>query len=292
MLSLIGGGILINRLLGHPFSNRRIAGLGLALITFASLAGWMIAHGDVDWITGVSRGLSALACAGLPPGGVPAATDRVLLLLLFPISMIGSLGLIALLGLITRRRDVSDDGHFHARRVIAVRLAAYLVCTLSVVWLIENVSGANLLDLPRASALALSSLGYGLPVERMANFPRGVDAIVLIFMLLSAGTLSATGGMGIAWLITLPSRWTNWVLIGIGVQIALIVTAYLMLSQTEPQLPADRLAILAVSGGMNVGISHEPVSITGPGLLTLSGLMLAGRLLPLLWVAALIRRKA
>jgi Trk-type K+ transport system membrane component len=52
---------------------------------------------------------------------------------------------------------------------------------------------------------------------------------------------------------------------------------------------SDRLLFLAVSALSNVGLSHDPVSMTGPGLVVLSMLMLIGRIAPLTilwWVAA------
>jgi Trk-type K+ transport system membrane component len=74
----------------------------------------------------------------------------------------------------------------------------------------------------------------------------------------------------------------------LGIYMAALMIGVILLVQVQSQIPADRLLFLAVSALSNVGLSHDPVSITGPGLLVLSALMLIGRLVPLAilwWVA-------
>jgi len=63
------------------------------------------------------------------------------------------------------------------------------------------------------------------------------------------------------------------------------------LASLAPAVPADRLLVLACGALGNVGISHEPIGITGPSLFLLSAAMLAGRLLPLVmlaWMACVV----
>ena len=70
---------------------------------------------------------------------------------------------------------------------------------------------------------------------------------------------------------------------------ALVLVGFFLLLVTEPDIAADRLLFLSFSAVSNVGLSHDPVSITGNGLFTLSGMMLAGRLAPLFvlwWMAS------
>ena len=73
--------------------------------------------------------------------------------------------------------------------------------------------------------------------------------------------------------------------------LVVLLIGILALSTSEPQIAPDRLLFLACSALGNVGLSHDPVSITGPGLIILSFLMLAGRLGPmaiLWWLAETI----
>jgi Trk-type K+ transport system membrane component len=63
----------------------------------------------------------------------------------------------------------------------------------------------------------------------------------------------------------------------------------LLLVCCEPQLSGDRLLFLAVSAASNVGLSHDAVNLTGPGLYVLSGTMLLGRLTPILLLVHMAR---
>ena len=67
-----------------------------------------------------------------------------------------------------------------------------------------------------------------------------------------------------------------------GENLSVVLAGFLLLVWTVPDLPADRSLFLAVSAVSNVGLSHDPIGITGPGLYVLSTLMLAGRVAPLL----------
>jgi Trk-type K+ transport system membrane component len=59
----------------------------------------------------------------------------------------------------------------------------------------------------------------------------------------------------------------------------------ILMISSEPLVPADRILFLVISAASNVGLSHDPIAITGPGLYILSATMLLGRLMPLcvLW---------
>ena len=71
----------------------------------------------------------------------------------------------------------------------------------------------------------------------------------------------------------------------LGLFLLTLFIGILLLATTDPQIASDRLLFLCCSALANVGLSHDPVSITGPGLIVLSLLMLAGRLgsLGVLW---------
>jgi Trk-type K+ transport system membrane component len=66
---------------------------------------------------------------------------------------------------------------------------------------------------------------------------------------------------------------------------ALVFLTLLMLIAAQPQVPADRLLLLAVSAASNVGLTHEPVAMAGAPLVILSMTMMLGRVLPIavLW---------
>ena len=67
-----------------------------------------------------------------------------------------------------------------------------------------------------------------------------------------------------------------------------VAAAWLVLVAVEPDQRPDRLLILAASAAGNVGLSHDPVSVSAAGTWTLSAAMLFGRVAPvlLLWIVA------
>ena len=291
LLTLVGGGIVLGRAVDSHHSDRKIAVVGLGLIVLSMGLGLLFAEPQQDTVSALSRGLGALTGSGLVFGPMPGAADGLLQALWLPLSVAGLLGVVVLLDL---WQTVSNHSAItpHAGSVLGVTAARYLAVFLPAVLLLVSTSAGpiGVSELLRASTLSVSAGGYGLPVERLGDFPRGLDAVLLVLMLVGPGTLSTAGGLGLAWLVTAPARFRRAVEIGLVAQTAIMLLAYVSLAQSEPQLSPDRLAMLVVSGGMSVGLSHDPVSITGDGLYTLAGLLIAGRVLPLLVFGIALRQ--
>jgi Trk-type K+ transport system membrane component len=77
----------------------------------------------------------------------------------------------------------------------------------------------------------------------------------------------------------------------IGAYLAIVFLTLLDCSRRLPDLPADRLVFLAASAVGNVGLSHDPLAVTGGGLWIMCVGMLVGRLAPLAvlaWAAATV----
>jgi trk system potassium uptake protein TrkH len=75
----------------------------------------------------------------------------------------------------------------------------------------------------------------------------------------------------------------------IAAYLAIVFLTLLGLLATLPDMPADRLVFLAASAVGNVGLSHDPLAVTGGGLWIMCLAMLIGRLAPLAvlgWAAA------
>jgi trk system potassium uptake protein TrkH len=62
----------------------------------------------------------------------------------------------------------------------------------------------------------------------------------------------------------------------------IVFATFLLLLGLVPEMPADRLLVLAISATGNVGLSHDAVSVARNGAYVLAGAMLLGRVLPLL----------
>lgn len=74
-----------------------------------------------------------------------------------------------------------------------------------------------------------------------------------------------------------------------GIYFLCIAAAQVLLTLTEPQIPADRLLFETISAIGNVGLSFGPVTITSPGIFVLGAIMLVGRFVPLLILIHLAR---
>ena len=64
--------------------------------------------------------------------------------------------------------------------------------------------------------------------------------------------------------------------------------ALILIVEDEP--PIRRLLLVA-SAVMNLGLSHQPLSITGVGLLTLAAAVAVAKLLPLVVLGSALRSK-
>jgi trk system potassium uptake protein len=149
-----------------------------------------------------------------------------------------------------------------------------------------------------SSATAVNARSAGMPFEFAAAFTRPAQWVLIALMIVGGAPGSAAGGLKTTtvWRIVAGVRdnlrgrhdahrpfaiaacWA-------AIYFAIVLGGLLLLLHSEPDMPADRLLFLSVSAVSNVGLSHDPVSITGDGLFTLSAMMLLGRLVPLavLW---------
>jgi trk system potassium uptake protein TrkH len=77
-------------------------------------------------------------------------------------------------------------------------------------------------------------------------------------------------------------------IVWLAIYLLMLIAATLTLVATEPQMHADRLLFLAASALGNVGLSHDPVSLSETGWYVISATMLLGRITPVLvlwWIA-------
>jgi hypothetical protein len=75
------------------------------------------------------------------------------------------------------------------------------------------------------------------------------------------------------------------------IQLFLAVSLHTLLAWLEPTLQPTRRLLIVLSAVMNLGVSHQPISITGVGLCALSLVILAAKVLPLVVFAAALRSK-
>ncbi len=139
-------------------------------------------------------------------------------------------------------------------------------------------------------AVATRSAGFAMPVSAL---PRVAQWLLIPLMAIGAGSAGTGGGLKLTAVMALidgtrrllrgaaVTRVLGVVLLWIGIYFSIVAITLLLLLYFVPQLPGERLLFLAVSATSNVGLSHDPLSLTGAALHTLCFAMLAGRIAPI-----------
>jgi trk system potassium uptake protein len=97
---------------------------------------------------------------------------------------------------------------------------------------------------------------------------------VTAVMALIDGTRRLLRGAAVTRVLGVVLMWT-------GVYLSIVTLTLLALLELVPQIPGERLLFLAVSATSNVGLSHDPLSLTGAALHALCFAMLCGRIIPI-----------
>jgi len=122
----------------------------------------------------------------------------------------------------------------------------------------------------------------------------------MLSMLIGGAPGGTAGGLKLTTASELARAWARlrkgdavnaslyWALSWLGIYLALMGAALLVLLQLQPQTPADRMLFDVISSLSLAGLSFNPASQTGAALYMLCALMLAGRFIPflLLWSQA------
>jgi trk system potassium uptake protein TrkH len=228
--------------------------------------------------------------------------------LILPLAVIGGLGLPVLMELfdfVRAGRRIS----YYSRAVLALAAGVYVLALIPLLhqqWPAKVPDDSTLArelrePLISSSTTALNTRTLGWPMQSPARWPRGMQWVVILLMLIGAAPASTGGGLKTTCLLELwrgtrralasspAGRIFGIAVVWLGLYLLLILITTMRLSASEPQLAADQILFIVTSAIGNVGLSPAPISITGDGLYTLSITMVLGRVLPLciLWWAAL-----
>lgn len=305
MFSLTAGGMALVRVIRLRYTDAQVVAAAGAATLVAMLAGAAFLGSDRGLVPALLLSASAFGNSGLYSGRLPGVFDWETHLVLLPLAFAGALGVPVLMEVfdrITVGRRVS----MHSRTVLVLAAGFYLLGFALLAGLhlaVRAPQSAGGRDvghtLALASTFAVNSRTTGLPLELAGAFSRPAQWVLIALMVVGGSPAGTAGGIKTTAVYHLFSGFRNalrrravprafgiagcWV----GVYFAIVSVGFLLLLCTEPDT-ADRLLFLSVSAASNVGLSHDPVSITGNGLFTLSALMLAGRIAPLLvlwWMA-------
>ena len=278
-LSVWGGGILLSRWLGLGHSVKDLGCASVAILVFSGLVGGLSIPAEQTWWEGFVKGWSALG--GWGETIVVGGEDSVRWVFGggIPLGIFGAWGSVVWLELWNRlwkRQFISE----HVLRVLGMTAWVYVLGTGLMLGLLDGLHSNRLMDFSR---WVLSSVGMGNTSNYLSELPRGGDWIVFAIIVFGLGTVGTQGGIPLSWFNTLPRQYIEKIIVWIGVELVVMLVGLVILLRVEPALSADRGVGLVISSVFNVGHSHGAVSINGPGLLVLSGLMLFGRIVPL-WV--------
>jgi Trk-type K+ transport system membrane component len=284
LTSLIGGGYLFARVVGWRVS----------LFTLSLWSGGLLVLPLVmAFLIGDFNAISASTGLGLIGRPMPTFFWLSVAIGLASFSVFGVLPLKELF--CSRKSDHDPDG-----LVAAVITATVATCVVGAValWLCGSPWRET-----ATQSLALRSAGDA------AGPKLGVSPVMpwvtMLLALIGAAPASTAGGLGVL-PIVVAIRGAVQSLRGqtvdrlLGVALAWITSFAaavfvftIALATFAPALPPERVLLLVCSALGNVGISYEPVGITGASLFALSGAMLVGRLLPfvmLAWMACVTER--
>ena len=291
MFVMVGGGVAVVRVLRLPYSPGQVVSAALAALLLSVLAGatGLLSH-ERRVFDSVFQAASAFTNSGLHVGRLSAPSSLRAQTVLLPLAFLGGLGLPVLMEVFDRLTGGAKRLSLHARTVFATSAVLYLVATAVFAIILTSSALPAREALASASALAVNARGAGLPFEFASAFPRAVQWMVIVLMTIGAnpagtgGGIKATtvaqlvAGVGAALRGERVGRACGVAAVWIAVYGAIVFVGLLLLLWRVADISADRLLFLTVSAASNVGLAHDPVSITGPGLYTLCAVMLAGRM--------------
>jgi trk system potassium uptake protein len=298
--ALLLGGLALVRLLRLRISDERIAlwSLGVPLIG-ASFIGMIFAQTGTPFLHAMMAGVGAIGNCAITFDTVPIAGDWATHVLLMPAAIVGGMGVVVLIELYDRffgKHRIST----HSSTTIAMTAGFYLGATAVLATIIGAAMARETGDarlgvaggITQASVLAVASrtAGFSIPVS---SLPRIAQWLLLPLMAIGAGSAGTGGGLKVTAVMALidgtrrllrgaaVTRVLGVVLMWTGVYLSIVTLTLLALLELVPQIPGERLLFLAVSATSNVGLSHDPLSLTGAALHALCFAMLCGRIIPI-----------
>ena len=311
LLSLIVGGLAATRILGMPHTMQQVVLAALTSMLLATVGGAAaLTVGGHTVFEAIFQAACAFGNSGLWFGQAPSISAGSTFLVLLPLAVLGGLGLPVLLELSDRLFGGPPLSR-HSRVVLKLAGFAYLFGFVALLVAQAPVALGNgwpawRNTIASCSVQAINTRTAGIPFQSPAAFSAPGQWILMALMLLGAASAGTAGGLKTTTIRQLvrgagdalrggtTHRATGIASVWLAAYVLTMFLGVLLLAGIEPQFPADRLLFLVISAIGNVGLSHDPVSITGPGLLVLSALMLAGRMGPLaiLWWMARDARTA
>jgi trk system potassium uptake protein len=305
LFTLIAGGTAVLRIAKLPHSDRQLVTWAIGGIAITAGIG-AVAPLSGTTFDSIFAAISAFGNSGLYIGRLAAANSAATHLILLPLAVLGGLGLPVLMELFHRLRRGPHLSE-HSQSVLTWTAGLYIVAVLL---LIAGQFPPTSSPPPSwqeifatASNEALNSRSAGFSFQFATYWPHIAQWLTIGLMFIGASSAGTGGGIKVNTLAVLArgtknslaarpvSRTLGIAIIWITLYTAMLAITMSALLITDRQMPPDRLLFLTFSALGNVGLSHDPLTVSDAGLYVLSMAMLAGRIAPVLmlwWMAETI----
>jgi trk system potassium uptake protein TrkH len=301
LFALIAGGIAVVRMLRLDFSIFQIILSAFLFQFLATMAGAaaIIGHGRTLF-DAIFQSAAAFGNCGLSVGPISGVRDGATFVLLV-LAVLGGLGLPVLMELydaLWGLRTLSA----HTRRVVRCTAAMYLLAFLGLLlfqWAAaESITWSNWQQMIATSSIeAINTRSAGMHFEQIGVLPRAAQWLLILLMAVGSGSAGTGGGIKSNTFVELwhgvrnalrglpTSRVFGISCVWITLYLLLALAGLFAMLAVNDEIPADQMLFLVISAVSNVGLSHNPIAVTGMSLYIFSALMLLGRLAPLciLW---------
>ncbi len=303
LFSTILSSLAVVRIAGLRYSDAHVIRSAVIYIAALVACGTLVLFSDgVRIVPALMLSASALGNSGLYFAGLPDFTHWITLLVLLPLGVLGGLGLPVWMELVDWFRTRQPLSHF-SRIVLAMAAGCYLIffVGLLAVRVFEESGDHGARWVVSSSVAVLNARSIGFPFELASDWPRGMNCLLMLAMLIGGAPGGMAGGLKTTTLARIwsgaralfqdqrPGKGLAAAMTWAGIYLGMVGLGFMLLILTVPQVTPDRLLFLTISALGNVGLSHETVSLVTPGLDVLTCIMLIGRLAPMgmLWWMAM-----
>ncbi|MDB5298272.1 MAG: H(+)-transporting two-sector ATPase [Phycisphaerales bacterium] len=313
-VTLAAAGLPACRVLGMSHSAKRVCAAAGVLVVGGTLLGSLgLWNGARSYLDALVQAASAVGNSGVFWGRLPRGDGWQTQVVLLPLSVLGGLGLPVVLDLYDRATGRTTSLLPHTKLVLGLSAAAYGVGAVlllafderfaSLLWGGLTGGGWTPADgralrslVVDASVLSLNARSGGFPLEpgTLAALPRAAGWVLTLLMAAGPGPAGTGGGLKLTTLYLLGTAarrgadgerqppecgfallWAMGFAGVVGVGLAGLLWA-------APEVPGDRLLALAVSATSNSGLAHDAIVQVKVPLMILAGMMVLGRVLPIL----------
>ena len=302
LFSLVVGGLAVVRVARMPFSDGQVLTAIATWYVLALAVGTALLAEPTFILPAAVQAASAFGNNGMIIGTLPGIMDWRTHAVLMALATIGGLSIPVLLdltGLAFGRHRMT----LHSWVVVGMSALLYLLgMAVCVPW--DAISPHSMESwtnaLATGSVMSINVRTCGLPLVSLATYSRIAQWLIIGLMMAGGAPGSTAGGLKVTTIYELfrgvgrtlrgqsPGRLFGIAATWFGIYVLIALLTLLALLAMQPELPADRLLFIAISAISGVGLSQDPISVTGGGLIVIAIAMFLGRVVPLaiLWWAA------